>query len=145
MIGWIVEKTITSGTRVIARRLRHVIVRASVSTAGRTTVPAHLLSDYVALLDRGKQVWLNLTSTGHKLHLACDRYEKGQEVPAGSNKAGNIWRFPLSSVSYVDYFGGDTNQRGVEGDEARFLRDVCKFTDQAMNHLEPGGIGSGCR
>ena len=35
MIGWIVEKTMTSGTRVIARRLRHVIVRAS-ATAIRT-------------------------------------------------------------------------------------------------------------
>ena len=30
MIGWIVEKTISSGTRGIARRLRQVIVRASV-------------------------------------------------------------------------------------------------------------------
>jgi DNA polymerase III beta subunit, central domain len=29
----------------------------------------------VALLDRGKHVSLSLTSGGHKLHLACDRYE----------------------------------------------------------------------
>src|SRR5207244_6183689 len=39
------------------------------------TVPARLLADYVALLDRGKQVSLTLASSGHKLHLACDRYE----------------------------------------------------------------------
>ena len=66
------------GLRLVATNLDLTVsrrVRASVSTAGRTTVPAHLLSDYVALLDRGKQVSLNLTSTGHKLHLACDRYE----------------------------------------------------------------------
>jgi DNA polymerase III subunit beta len=66
------------GLRLVATNLDLTVsrrVRASVNTAGRTTVPAHLLSDYVALLDRGKQVSLNLTSTGHKLHLACDRYE----------------------------------------------------------------------
>jgi DNA polymerase-3 subunit beta len=66
------------GLRLVATNLDLTVsrrVRASVSTAGRTTVPAHLLSDYVALLDRGKQVSLNLSSIGHKLHLACDRYE----------------------------------------------------------------------
>src|SRR5207237_5364776 len=66
------------GLRLVATNLDLTVsrrIRATVSSAGRTTVPARLLADYVALLDRGKQVSLNLTSSGHKLHLACDRYE----------------------------------------------------------------------
>src|SRR4030088_222194 len=66
------------GLRLVATNLDLTVsrrVRAIVTTAGRTTVPARLLADYVALLDRGKHVSLNLTSSGHKLHLACDRYE----------------------------------------------------------------------
>ena len=66
------------GLRLVATNLDLTVsrrLRATVSTAGRTTVPARLLADYVALLDRGKQVSLSLTSSGHKLHLACDRYE----------------------------------------------------------------------
>jgi DNA polymerase III subunit beta len=66
------------GLRLVATNLDLTVarrIRASVTNGGRTTVPARLLADYVALLDRGKQVSLNLTSTGHKLHLACDRYE----------------------------------------------------------------------
>ena len=66
------------GLRLVATNLDLTVsrrVRATVSVAGRTTVPARLLADYVALLDRGKHVSLSLTSGGHKLHLACDRYE----------------------------------------------------------------------
>jgi DNA polymerase-3 subunit beta len=66
------------GLRLVATNLDLTVsrrLRATVSTAGRTTVPARLLADYVALLDRGKQVSLDLMSSGHKLHLACDRYE----------------------------------------------------------------------
>lgn len=47
-------------------------MRAEVTIAGRTTVPAKLLADYVALLDRGKHVSLRL-ATGGKLHLTCER------------------------------------------------------------------------
>ena len=54
----------------VSRRLR-----ATVKSDGRTTAPARLLAEYVALLDHGKQVALQLNSTGHKLHLACERYE----------------------------------------------------------------------
>src|SRR5260221_14223471 len=36
-------------------------VRAIVSTAGRTTVPARLLADYAALLDHGKQISVTLS------------------------------------------------------------------------------------
>ena len=74
----LLEADPADGLRLIATNLDLTVshrVRASVSTAGRTTVPARLLADYVALLDRGKQVSLSLTSSGHKLHLACDRYE----------------------------------------------------------------------
>jgi DNA polymerase-3 subunit beta len=66
------------GLRLVATNLGLTVsrrVRATVTTAGRTTVPARLLADYVSLLDRGKQVSLNLTPSGHKLHLSCDRYE----------------------------------------------------------------------
>ena len=55
------------GLRLVATNLDLTVsrrVRAIVTTAGRTTVPARLLADYVALLDRGKQVLLNLTSNG---------------------------------------------------------------------------------
>jgi DNA polymerase-3 subunit beta len=34
-----------------------------------------LLSDYVALLDKSKQVSLSVGSKGGKLHLLCERYE----------------------------------------------------------------------
>ena len=47
------------GLRLVATNLDLTVsrrLRATVSTAGRTTVPARLLADYVALLDRGKQL-----------------------------------------------------------------------------------------
>jgi DNA polymerase-3 subunit beta len=50
-------------------------VRATVKSQGRTTAPARLLAEYVALLDRGNQGSLQLNSSGHKLQLACERYE----------------------------------------------------------------------
>ena len=74
----LLEADPADGLRLVATNLDLTVsrrVRATVSVAGRTTVPARLLADYVALLDRGKQVSLSLTSSGHKLHLACDRYE----------------------------------------------------------------------
>jgi len=87
------------GLRLVATNLDLTVsrrVRATVSTAGRTTVPARLLADYVALLDRGKQLSLNLTSSGHKLHLACDRYEANistlpaDDFPAPASVDGTI-------------------------------------------------------
>src|SRR5579864_5493331 len=62
--------TATNLDLTVSRRLR-----ATVKADGRTTAPARLLAEYVALLDHGKQVALQLNSTGHKLHLACERYE----------------------------------------------------------------------
>ena len=44
------------GLRLVATNLDLTVsrrVRATVTTAGRTTAPARLLADYVALLDRG--------------------------------------------------------------------------------------------
>ena len=74
----LLEADPVDGLRLVATNLDLTVsrrLRATISTAGRTTVPARLLVDYVALLDRRKQVSLSLTSSGHKLHLACDRYE----------------------------------------------------------------------
>src|SRR5215831_16693266 len=50
-------------------------VPATVSNAGEITLPARLLSDYVALLDHGQKVELELNPKTHKVHLACGRYE----------------------------------------------------------------------
>lgn len=64
------------GLRLVATNLDLTVtqrVRAEVTTAGRTTVPGKLLADYVALLDRGKQVSLSLAAHATRLHLACER------------------------------------------------------------------------
>jgi DNA polymerase III subunit beta len=50
-------------------------VPATVSKAGEITLPARLLSDYVALLDHGQKVELELNPKTHKVHLTCGRYE----------------------------------------------------------------------
>ena len=50
-------------------------VPATVSNAGEITLPARLLSDYVALLDHGQKVELELNPKTHKVHLTCGRYE----------------------------------------------------------------------
>src|SRR5258707_2106509 len=50
-------------------------VPAAVSREGEITLPARLLSDYVALLDHGQKVELDLNPKTHKVHLACGRYE----------------------------------------------------------------------
>ena len=91
------------GLRLVATNLDLTVsrrVRATVSTAGRTTVPARLLADYVALLDRGKQVSLNLSSSGHKLHLACDRL-RGQHLHAASRRLSSDARHRGSARSVL--------------------------------------------
>src|SRR4051794_23235340 len=50
-------------------------VSATVGAEGQITLPARLLADYVALLDRGGKVTLELNAKTHKVHLACGRYE----------------------------------------------------------------------
>lgn len=74
----LLEADVSGALRLVATNLELTIsrrIRATVSTDGRTTVPARLLADYVALLDRGKQVSMKLSPTGNKLHLACERFE----------------------------------------------------------------------
>jgi len=74
----LLEADPSDGVQLSASNLELTIscrLAAAVSEGGRTTVPARLLADYVALLDRGKQVSLKLLSGGTRLHLACDRYE----------------------------------------------------------------------
>ena len=50
-------------------------VPATVEREGQITLPARLLGDYVALLDRGQQLRLELQAKTRKVHLACGRYE----------------------------------------------------------------------
>src|ERR1051326_7326835 len=50
-------------------------VSAAISKDGEITLPARLLSDYVALLDHGQKVELDLNQKTHKIRLACGRYE----------------------------------------------------------------------
>ena len=50
-------------------------VPAAIAREGEITLPSRLLSDYVALLDHGQKVELELNSKTHKVHLACGRYE----------------------------------------------------------------------
>ena len=50
-------------------------VPAAIAREGEITLPARLLADYVALLDHGQKVELELNPKTHKVHLACGRYE----------------------------------------------------------------------
>ncbi len=50
-------------------------VLATVERQGEITLPARLLTDYVALLDHGQKVDLDLNPKTHKVHLVCGRYE----------------------------------------------------------------------
>jgi DNA polymerase-3 subunit beta len=50
-------------------------VPGTVGREGQITLPARLLADYVALLDHGQKVELDLNQKTHKVHLACGRYE----------------------------------------------------------------------
>src|SRR5262249_53435276 len=50
-------------------------VPATINRQGEITLPARLLTDYVALLDHGQKVDLDLNAKTHKVHLVCGRYE----------------------------------------------------------------------
>src|SRR5919206_286872 len=50
-------------------------VAAAIAREGEITLPARLLSDYIALLGHGQKVELELNPKTHKVHLACGRYE----------------------------------------------------------------------
>jgi DNA polymerase III subunit beta len=74
----LLEADVSVGMRLVATNLELTVsrrIRATVKSEGRTTVPARLLADYVALPDRGKQVSVQLNPSGNKLHLACERFE----------------------------------------------------------------------
>jgi hypothetical protein len=84
----------------------------------------------------------------------CDNFDSpnndsSEEIHVDwSDKFSNLWRFDLKTVSYVDYFNGDANSTKVSDDEGRFLRDVCKFRDQATSYLnmnpQPLPVNTGC-
>src|SRR6202048_2080184 len=50
-------------------------VPAAIARESEIPLPSRLLSDYVALLDHGQKVELDLNPKTHKVHLACGRYE----------------------------------------------------------------------
>jgi len=50
-------------------------VPAAIGREGEITLPARLVADYVALLDHGQKVELELNPKTHKVHLACGRFE----------------------------------------------------------------------
>jgi len=53
----------------------HRVATSGIERDGEITLPARLLADYVALLDHGQKVALDLNPKTHKVHLACGRYE----------------------------------------------------------------------
>ena len=53
----------------------HRVATSGIERDGEITLPARLLADYVALLDHGQKVALELNPKTHKVHLACGRYE----------------------------------------------------------------------
>src|SRR6478672_8722791 len=53
----------------------HRVPTEGIAREGEITLPARLLADYVALLDHGQKVELELNPKTHKVHLACGRYE----------------------------------------------------------------------
>ena len=53
----------------------HRVTTTGIEREGEITLPARLLADYVALLDHGQKVELELNPKTHKVHLACGRYE----------------------------------------------------------------------
>jgi DNA polymerase III subunit beta len=53
----------------------HRVPTTGIERDGEITLPARLLADYVALLDHGQKVALELNPKTHKVHLACGRYE----------------------------------------------------------------------
>lgn len=61
-----------------------------------------------------------------------------------SDRAGHEWHFHLYGVSYIDLMEGDAKERPVDGDEARFLRDVCRFVDRAWPHMTGDAGRTGC-
>jgi DNA polymerase III subunit beta len=89
--------TATNLNLTVSRRLR-----AAVKADGRTTAPARLLAEYVALLDRGKQVSLQLNSTGHKLHLSCERYEANVAMIAAAEFPSDV---PIVDAAHVEIDG----------------------------------------
>jgi DNA polymerase-3 subunit beta len=53
----------------------HRVPTMGIADEGEITLPSRLLADYVALLDHGQKVALELNPKTHKVHLACGRYE----------------------------------------------------------------------
>jgi DNA polymerase-3 subunit beta len=80
-------------------------VPAAVLRAGDITLPAKLLQDYVALLDHGQKVALELNQKTHKVHLACGRYEANiagidaeDFPPVPSVSGGQSYSIPASTL-----------------------------------------------
>ncbi len=101
----LLEADASGAVRLVATNLELTVsrrIRATVKSAGQTTVPARLLADYVALLDRGKQVSVQLNPSANKLHLACERFE------------ANIATLPAEDFPPPPSIGG-TSQFEIDG------------------------------
>lgn len=74
-------------------------IPARVEEGGAVTLPARLLTDYVANLDKGGQVALTLAPRSARVHLRCGRYEANisgldaEEFPP-------VPRFPGAGLSF---------------------------------------------
>src|ERR1043166_6017292 len=86
-------------------------VPAGIAAEGEITLPARLLSDYVALLDHGQTVELELNTKTHKVHLLCGRYEANiagidaedfPDIPAVSGGPS----FSIPAATLKDAIGG---------------------------------------
>jgi DNA polymerase-3 subunit beta len=86
-------------------------VPAAIGREGEITLPARLLSDYVALLDHGQTVELELNTKTHKVHLLCGRYEANiagidaedfPDIPAVSGGPS----FSIPAATLKDAIGG---------------------------------------
>src|SRR5262245_5050808 len=88
-------------------------VPAAIVSDGEITLPSRLLSDYVALLDHGQKVMLDLNQKTHKVHLVCGRYEANvagidaedfPPIPAVSG--GASFSMPAGVLKEADRQGG---------------------------------------
>jgi DNA polymerase-3 subunit beta len=50
-------------------------IGAKIDADGAITLPARLLADYVALLDRGQKLEMELNPSSRRVHLKCGRFE----------------------------------------------------------------------
>jgi DNA polymerase-3 subunit beta len=89
----------------------HRVPTMGIADEGEITLPARLLSDYVALLDHGQKVELELNPKTHKVHLVCGRYEANiagidaEDFPPVPQVSGGP-SFTIPSPTFKETIGG---------------------------------------